>query len=112
MFSGLVMRLLAKDPADRPQSAQEVVAAIEALESGEAEEDTNLLEETASRPIRAAEAGRRRPDGGRPKRPRVRRKKNRPEAERDWGLWVLAAGAALLIVALVVLLFTIIRRHG
>ena len=27
MFSGLVMRLLAKDPADRPQSAREVVEA-------------------------------------------------------------------------------------
>ena len=35
MFSGLVMRLLAKDPDDRPQSAREVVEAIEALERGE-----------------------------------------------------------------------------
>src|SRR5262249_17863190 len=31
-FSGLVMRLLAKDPADRPESAREVVEAIEAIE--------------------------------------------------------------------------------
>src|SRR5262249_44008202 len=38
-FSGLVMRLLAKDPADRPQSAREVVVAIEALESGEPAEE-------------------------------------------------------------------------
>ena len=39
MFSGLVMRLLAKDPDDRPQTAREVVEAIEALERGETEED-------------------------------------------------------------------------
>jgi serine/threonine protein kinase len=112
MFSGLVMRLLAKDPADRPQSAREVVEVIEALERGETAEVTEAgpPEESAS-PSTPAEAKRRRkPNAGRPKRPRVRRKKPQPEAERDWGLWVLAAGAALLVMAALALLFVLIRH--
>ncbi len=57
MFSGLVMRLLAKDPADRPQSAREVVEVIEALERGETEEEADDFpaEEAASPPASAAE---------------------------------------------------------
>jgi serine/threonine protein kinase len=65
MFSGLVMRLLAKDPDDRPQTAREVVEAIEALERGETEEVVEMEvcppEEDASPP--AAEEGERKRDG-------------------------------------------------
>jgi predicted Zn finger-like uncharacterized protein len=115
MFSGLVMRLLSKDPEDRPQTAREVVEAIEALERGETEEEVVeievcLPEENASPPTPAAEEGERKRDDVRPKRPRVRRKKKRPSAERDWGLWVLAAGATLVVVAVVALIFVLIHR--
>jgi serine/threonine protein kinase len=108
MFSGLVMRLLARDPDDRPQSAREVVEAIEALERGEAEENPVECtpEEAGSPPAPAAE------EGGRPRRPRVRRRKRLPEARRDWGLWVLVAGAALMVVAVLLLFFVLIRRAG
>jgi serine/threonine protein kinase len=111
MFSGLVMRLLARDADDRPQSAQEVVEAIEALERGEAEEEAEACppEENASPPAPAAEEGGRKRDAGRPRRPRARRRKKRPEAGRGRGLWVLAAGALLVVAALVLVL---IRRAG
>jgi serine/threonine protein kinase len=115
MFSGLVMRLLARDPDDRPQSAREVVEAIEALERGETEEaeaDACLPEETAPPPTPAAEEGGRKQDGGRPQRPRARRRKKRPEAGRDWGSWVLAAGAALLVVGVLALVLALIFRAG
>jgi serine/threonine protein kinase len=113
-FSGLVMRLLDKDPADRPQSAREVVEAIEALESGGTTEqaDASPPEATAPPPTPAAEEPGRKRDGGRPKRPRVRRSKERPGAGRDWGPWVLAAGAALLVVAVAFLLLVLIRHAG
>ncbi len=57
MFSGLVMRLLAKDPADRLQSAREVVDAIEALERGETEEEADAFppEEAAPPPAPVTE---------------------------------------------------------
>ena len=122
MFSGLVMRLLAKDPDDRPQSAREVVEAIEALERGEEEVIENVAVEeepdagppegTASPRTPPAEEGGRDRDGGRPRRPRVRRRKKRPEPQRDWGPWVLAAGAALLVVAVLALVLVLIRRAG
>jgi len=108
MFSGLVMRLLARDPDDRPQSAREVVEAIEALGRAEAEEKPVecTAEEAGSPPAPAAE------EGGRPRRPRVRRGKRLPEARRDWGVWVLVAGAALMVVAVLLLFFVLIRRAG
>ncbi len=114
MFSGLVMRLLAKEPDDRPQSAREVVEAIEALEHGEAEEEPVecLPEETASPPVPAVEKGGRERDAERPKRPRARRRKKRPGAGRPRGLWVLAAGAALLVVAVLLLVLVFVRRAG
>jgi serine/threonine protein kinase len=114
MFSGLVMRLLTKDPADRPQSAREVVEAIEALERGETAEEADACppKEIASPPTPAVEDGGRKQDGARPKRPRVRQKKKRPEAGRDWGPWVLATGAAMLVVAALVLLLLLIRHAG
>src|SRR5262249_46511948 len=92
MFSGLVMRLLAKDPEDRPQSAREVVQAIEALESGETAEEAEVwpAEQTVSLATPAKEG--RKPAARHAKRQRVRRRKRRPEAGRDWGLWVLVAG--------------------
>jgi serine/threonine protein kinase len=121
LFSGLVMRLLAKDPADRPQSAHEVVKAIEALERGEDEvvEDVEVVAADAEPPDEAtspaaptAEEGRRAREEERPRRPRARRKKKRPEPARDWGPWVLAAGAALLVAAVVALVLVLIHRAG
>jgi serine/threonine protein kinase len=114
MFSGLVMRLLAKEPADRPQSAREVVAAIEALERGETAEEAEARapKETALPPTPVAEERGRKRNGGRPKRPRVRHKKKREAAGKDWGIWVLAGGAGLLVVAALVLLVLLIRHAG
>jgi serine/threonine protein kinase len=111
MFSGLVMRLLAKDPADRPQSAREVVEAIKALECGETVEEAEVCspEEVASPSTPVEEETRRKHDRARPKRRRGRRKKRRPETGRDWGPWALAAGAALLLIAALALLFVLIR---
>src|SRR5262249_11278877 len=98
LFSGLVMRLLAQGPGDRPQTAREVVGAIAALERGETEEvEAGHPKETAPPPAPAAKEGGKEQDGGRPQRPRVRRRKRRPAAGRDWGLTVLVAGAALLV---------------
>ena len=111
MFSGLVMRLLAKDPADRPQSAREVVKAIEALECGETVQGSEPCpsKQTASSSIPAEERRRTR-DQGRPKRRRVRRRKQRPETEKDWGPWVLAAGVALLVLAALAVFFVFVRH--
>jgi serine/threonine protein kinase len=113
MFSGLVMRLLAKDPDDRPQTAQEVVEAIEALErgeTGEVEDDSSPPEEMSAPPAPVAEEKGRGRDEVRPRRPRVRRKKKRPPAGRDWGPWVLAAGTVLLVVAIVALVLVLIHH--
>jgi serine/threonine protein kinase len=113
MFSGLVMRLLAKDPADRPQSAREVVEAIVALESEKTVEDADAPapKVTASLATPTVKKVERKRDRERPKPPRVRRrKKEEPEVERDWSLWVLIAGAALLVVAALVLLIVFIIR--
>jgi serine/threonine protein kinase len=108
MFSGLVMRLLARDPADRPQSAREVVEAIEALERGEAgEEAEKSPPEKTAPPLRPATE-----EGRPPNRPRVRRRKKRPETGRGRDLWVLAAGAALLVVAVLALVLALIWRAG
>ena len=64
MFSGLVMRLLAKDAADRPQSAREVVEAIEGLEcEAEATEaDACPAKAPASTPAPTVEAGGQKPN--------------------------------------------------
>ncbi|MBI1916569.1 MAG: serine/threonine protein kinase [Planctomycetes bacterium] len=126
-FSGLVMRLLAKDPADRPQSAQEVVEAIEAIERGESPEEGTAppdeapamrgrkRDQAASPPAtteedqeRAAAEVKRK--GPKKARPSGSRRKKRPEAERDWGRLVLVVSLVLLGVALLVLLFAAIRH--
>jgi hypothetical protein len=114
MFSGLVMRLLAKDPADRPQSSGEVVEAIEALERGEAttEAEACASQESAPPPPPLAEEDGQTRTGVRLKRPRGRRKKKGPEGGRDWGRWVVAAGAALLVMGALALFLVLIRRAG
>jgi serine/threonine protein kinase len=112
MFSGLVMRLLAKDPADRPQSAREVVEAIQALERGETAEEANACapEQTSSPKIRAVPERGRKQEVRRPKRLRVHQRMNRSDAGMDWGFWVLVAGATLLVVAALVLLVVLLRH--
>jgi hypothetical protein len=118
MFSGLVMRLLARDPDDRPQSAREVVEAIAALERGEPEPEleeeveTSPPEETVSPATPAEEKGERKRDARRPRHAPVRRRKKRPEAGGGWGLWVLIAGAVLLVVVVLVLVLVLILRAG
>src|SRR5262249_20861082 len=108
MFSGLVMRLLAKDPDDRPQSAREVVEAIEALERGETEAaDACPPQEPAPPPAPAAAEAGHKPEGERPPRVRVRRRRKRPEPGRHSDLWALAAGAAMLVVSALVLLLVL-----
>jgi serine/threonine protein kinase len=126
-FSGLVMRLLAKDPADRPQSAREVVEALEAIERGEGPEEVvappaeapaargRKREEVTSPPAPVEEGRERAPAGVNrkgPKKPRspASRRKKRPQAERDWGRVVLVASLVLLGVALLVLLLGAIRH--
>ena len=114
-FSGLVMRLLARDPDDRPQSAREVVEAIEALERGEETEEDDVevvvVEEdqgaNAPRSPAAAEQEKPKREARRRERPR-RRKRKRPESQKDWGFWVLAVGIGLLVVAALVLLLAVI----
>jgi serine/threonine protein kinase len=121
-FSGLVMRLLSKDPADRPQTAREVVEEIEALERGGgagAEDESPpeaapavkaaTAEEDAPSPAPATAAGvkRKRPKTERPPAPR---KKKRRAAERDWGRIVLTASLVLLGVAVLVLLIALFRH--
>src|SRR5262249_5966421 len=68
--------------------------------------------ETASPPTPSAEEGGRKRDAVRPQRPRVRRRKKRPEAGRGRGLWVLAAGGAPLVVAVLLLVLALRRRAG
>jgi serine/threonine protein kinase len=121
--SVLVMRLLAKDPADRPQSAREVVEAIEALERGQAADQDEVpeargceSEEAASPPAvaegareRAAESGVKRKGSKKTRRPASRSKK-RAQAGRDWGRLVLVAALVLLGVAVLVLLVAVVRH--
>jgi serine/threonine protein kinase len=126
-FSGLVMRLLAKDPADRPQSAREVVEAIKAIERGEEPEETAVetdeapaarrptKEEAPSPPAPAEEAEKRTEarvnrKGSKKARLPGARKKKRREAERDWGRLMLIGSLVLLGVALLVLLFAVLRH--
>ena len=114
MFSGLVMRLLAKDPADRPQSAREVVEAIEALERGETEEEADAFppEEAAPPPAPVTEKEEPKRNEARRSAPASVEGRSSRRPERDWGLWVLAAGAALLVVAALVLLLAALRHAG
>jgi serine/threonine protein kinase len=116
LFSGLTMRLLAKDPADRPQTAREVVEAIEGLERGEKEAKPFVYPPAEPAgppapppPTPAAEKPGRKRDGARPKRPRVHPKKKQSEAERIRRRSLVAAVWVLLVVALLVFLFALLR---
>lgn len=104
-LSALVMRLLAKDRGDRPQSAREVVEAIEAIERGE------VVEEIPDAPPEEVPPPETEKEKKRPKKARssVSRRKKRHKVERDWGRVVLIASLVLLAVGLVVLLLGIIR---
>jgi serine/threonine protein kinase len=114
LFSGLVMRLLAKDHDDRPQSAREVVADIEAIERGEqtaqAAPPPPAPPTEAPKPP-AAEAG---GEKKKPKKSRssISRKKKRHKEETNWQRIVLIVGLVLLAVALLVLVLGIIHRAG
>lgn len=109
-LSNLVMGLLAKDRNDRPQSAREVVEAIEAIERGEVdtppspappEEASPAPERTREEtPAEQVEEERKRPRKG---RPAGSRRKKRRGPEQDWGRLVLVASLTLLAVAAVVL---------
>jgi serine/threonine protein kinase len=107
-FSDLIMRLLEKDRADRPQSAREVVEALEAIERGE--QAAPVPTETADPPSAsgAAASGVRR-KGPKKERPAGRRRKRRP-AGRDWGRRVLVVSLVLLGVGLLVLALGLIRH--
>jgi serine/threonine protein kinase len=136
-FSLLVMRLLAKDRDKRPQSAEEVVKSIEAIERGETLEEeaptdvleeapTDVLEEIPPPRVRKAQevvpspAAKKVQESGvgsggtkrkpaKKTRPAVRRKK-RPEATTNWSLVVIVASLVLLALAVVVLLLGVIHR--
>jgi serine/threonine protein kinase len=125
-FSALVMRLLAKEPGQRPRSAREVVQAIAAIERGdaapvafpseEAPAGRERKRERAAPPpaeeVREKEA----PGSGvkrkGPKKARAARRKDRPAAGWDWGRWVLVASLVLLAVAILVLIIALIRHAG
>jgi hypothetical protein len=117
--SALVMRLLAKDPADRPQSAREVVEALAALERAPvaAPEVRCPGGKEAASPRAVAEGTRRRaaPGGAKREGPKKARQPAsrgpQPVREaRDWGRLVLAAALVLLGVAVLVLLAAAVRH--
>ena len=125
-LSALVMRLLAKDRDDRPQSAREVVKSIEAIERGDPAEarPISVPEEPAAeeeekqrskKPV--GQASRLSSDsktgelpGAAKKRLGGARKKKRRETERDWGPVVLVGSLVLLAIAVVVLVLGILRH--
>jgi serine/threonine protein kinase len=125
-FSRLVMRLLAKTPAHRPQTAQDVVEAIAALERGEEPEAPAaspeeeipearlpLRAETPSRPAPVVKEDREPAEVKKKGSKKVRsgvRKPKRPAAERDWGRLVLVGGLVFLAFA-VLLLLVVALRH-
>ncbi|HTU93602.1 MAG TPA: serine/threonine-protein kinase [Gemmataceae bacterium] len=115
-FSNLVMRLLAKDRAQRPQSAREVVELIEAIERG----DTGEME-TVSSPqnkiVEELEEVRELKKSAAPapapmkRRSRGTQKKKRREPETNWGRIILITSVVLLVLAIVVLLLGILRHN-
>src|SRR5579884_1467447 len=116
-FSDLVMSLLAKDPDERPQTADEIVESLEAIERGDTDEEepeAPLLEAPAEKKVEKTEP--KKPAAPVPapvkKRPPRARKKKQREAERDWGFTVLVTSLVLLGLALVVLLIGVLRHKA
>jgi serine/threonine protein kinase len=114
-FSDLVMRLLAKERDERPQSAREVVELLEAIERGDTEEEEEAASEPPEAPpVKKAEKTEpKKPAAPAPvqKRPPGSRKKKRHESERDWGFIVLITSLVLLGLAIAVLLIGLLRHN-
>ncbi len=116
-FSDLVMSLLAKDREERPQTAEEVVEMLEAIERGDTDEEEPeppLLEAPIERKVEKTEQKKAVAPALAPvkKRPSRVRKKKQHETERDWGFTVLVTSLVLLGLALVVLLIGFLRHKG
>jgi serine/threonine protein kinase len=113
LFSGLVMRLLAKDRDDRPQSAREVVADVESIERGE---ETAQAAPPPAPPTEAPKPPAAEPSGEKkkPKKARsaISRKKKQPKEKTNWQLIVLIAALVLLAVAFLVLVIGIVHRSS
>jgi serine/threonine protein kinase len=130
-FSDLVMRLLAKDRDKRPQSAREVVKQIEAIERGDTDageeieeveilegEEVEILEgppQTLAKEKEKQKASNKSvkmPPAPAPvkKRPPGPRRKKPHETGRDWGQIVLTTSLILLGIAVLVLVFGLLRH--
>jgi serine/threonine protein kinase len=132
-FSDLLLRLLAKDRKERPQSAREVADILESIEYCDVEEEAeeieadspvvDVLEEVeeieevkegpkkSSAPRRSNVADNRETTPAAKKRCQGPRKKRRQEKETNWGLIVLVSSLVLLALALVVLLIGFFHHH-
>jgi serine/threonine protein kinase len=125
-FSGLTMRMLAKERDDRPPSAREVIEAIEAIEQGAAPVSpseracplrSRKQEEAAPPSEPAAEEVPQRSASGtkvkrmEPKKARLpaARRKKRPVSETDWGRRVFVASLVLLVLGILVLVLGLVR---
>jgi serine/threonine protein kinase len=125
-FSGLTMRMLDKERDDRPQSAREVVEAIEAIEQGA--DPVSPSERACPLRSRKREGATPSPDpavervpqrsGSRarvkqmePKkaRPPASRRKRRSVSETDWGRRVFVASLVLLVLGILLLVFGLVR---
>jgi serine/threonine protein kinase len=104
-FSSLVMRLLAKERSERPQTAREVVSEIESIERGE-------LEDESAREASATAAAEAKGEKKTPKKSRssIARKKKKQQQESKWGLVVLISALVLLGIAFVVLLIGLFQH--
>lgn len=114
-LSDLILQLLAKERADRPQSARQVVERIEAIERGDTGEAEAVVElEEVPTEEAAEKKGAKKPVEPPPapaKRPsRSPRRKKRREEERNWGPVVLAISLILVGLAAIVLMVALIRH--
>jgi hypothetical protein len=122
-LGGLIMRLLAKDRKDRPQTGSEIVAAIEAIERTEAAKaaPAPLLEEAPPEKKRPKKKSAFKKQGTRAedvekrkrlkkKRPHGARKKKRRHNENDSGRLILIVSLVLLGIAALVLMVGLLYR--